>query len=411
MKLHERAFQLLVFALPVQLGLHLWPNWAFVFGIRIDYLSPTIFATDILVAFLVLTARRQILSQLKSKAVLFALIILFTTILLNTFFSTHQLVTFIKWAKLLEVGVLAVYTASLGKSRAQSLFRTPLALALIFSSTLAVLQFVNKGSIGGILYWTGERSFKLSTPGIAKGSFLGTEVLRPYATFPHPNALAGFSLVSLVLLLEGGLNTKLMKLAFFFSVATILISQSLGAIVAAAVISVFTLAHKTSKEILLPFFYLMVLLSLVFPLAGLRLIKDMTLADFVFIKRLEMAVVAGDMFSKTPIVGVGFGTYILNLMPSWNALRTQLSHNFTWWLQPVHNIMLLVLAETGLLGLMLFLVATISSLKRALSEKKYFFTLSLLTIFLTGLFDHYWLTTQQPLLLMGLTFGTINTKP
>jgi len=42
-KLQQRLFWLLVFLLPVQFGRHFWPEWSYVMGLRIDYLSPTIY--------------------------------------------------------------------------------------------------------------------------------------------------------------------------------------------------------------------------------------------------------------------------------------------------------------------------------------------------------------------------------
>ena len=33
--------------IPTQLGLHFWPEWSKVAGIRVDYLSPVLYLTDI----------------------------------------------------------------------------------------------------------------------------------------------------------------------------------------------------------------------------------------------------------------------------------------------------------------------------------------------------------------------------
>src|SRR5438045_3032019 len=47
-------FLLFLFFLPTQFGKHFWPTYTIVSGLRIDYLSPTIYASDIiLLAFLV----------------------------------------------------------------------------------------------------------------------------------------------------------------------------------------------------------------------------------------------------------------------------------------------------------------------------------------------------------------------
>ncbi|MEK9176076.1 MAG: hypothetical protein AAB520_01390, partial [Patescibacteria group bacterium] len=52
--LDKLIFYLLLLFLPTQLGLHLWPDFSFVHGIRIDYLSPTIYFTDFLIVILFL---------------------------------------------------------------------------------------------------------------------------------------------------------------------------------------------------------------------------------------------------------------------------------------------------------------------------------------------------------------------
>ena len=52
--LHQVLFLLLLILLPTQLGYHFWPNWSFVFGIRSDYLAPTIYFTDILFFFVLI---------------------------------------------------------------------------------------------------------------------------------------------------------------------------------------------------------------------------------------------------------------------------------------------------------------------------------------------------------------------
>src|SRR3989344_9415701 len=49
MKHFSLFFYLLILFLPTQLGRHFWPNFSFVSGIRIDYLSPTLYATDIFI--------------------------------------------------------------------------------------------------------------------------------------------------------------------------------------------------------------------------------------------------------------------------------------------------------------------------------------------------------------------------
>src|SRR3989344_2827290 len=53
MRLHQTLFFTLLCLLPTQLVIHFWPEWASVLGRRIDYLSPTVFLTDVVI-FLIL---------------------------------------------------------------------------------------------------------------------------------------------------------------------------------------------------------------------------------------------------------------------------------------------------------------------------------------------------------------------
>ena len=45
--LHIPVFLLFILLLPTQTSLHFWPDFAYVFGIRVDYLAPAIYLTDI----------------------------------------------------------------------------------------------------------------------------------------------------------------------------------------------------------------------------------------------------------------------------------------------------------------------------------------------------------------------------
>ena len=46
-------FYSIILFLPTQLGLHFWPEYSKVLGLRIDYLSPTIYMTDVLILLLI----------------------------------------------------------------------------------------------------------------------------------------------------------------------------------------------------------------------------------------------------------------------------------------------------------------------------------------------------------------------
>jgi hypothetical protein len=65
----QTIFLTLLLLLPTQLGLHFWPQWASVFGMRVDYLSPTIYLTDIIIFLLAIIAaieKKEIFKKTKA---------------------------------------------------------------------------------------------------------------------------------------------------------------------------------------------------------------------------------------------------------------------------------------------------------------------------------------------------------
>jgi len=73
---------------------------------------------------------------------------------------------------------------------------------------LALGQVVSGGSLGGVFYWLGERKFDYLSLGIARISWFGDQYVRAYGTFSHPNSLAGFLLVGIILINEIGTVTN-----------------------------------------------------------------------------------------------------------------------------------------------------------------------------------------------------------
>jgi O-antigen ligase len=115
------------------------------------------------------------------------------------------------------------------------------------------------------------------------------------------------------------------------------------------------------------------------------------------------------LFQQYPL-GVGWNHYTLFLDQA-TAVALQ-----PWDYQPVHNVYLLALAETGILGFVVAIVAIVLVLKKMLllhktlstpelAFKKRVFTLIGLSVVLIGLFDHYWMSLEQGRLLLVLLWG------
>lgn len=397
-------FVLLVLLLPTQLAFHFWPSWSFIFGIRIDYFSPTIYLTDILVALLVLARLITIPSQeVKSifrflfkqrKFILVALIF----VLLNIFFSYRSPVSLYKWAKIVEMVLLISLIASYKKIDLNTWFLKPLFYSSIFTSLIGITQFVFGSTIGQPFNYLGERTFNLSTPGIALVKIFGQDYLRAYSTFPHPNALAGFLGTVLIFLYfsKGRIGKRLYYVTGLLTLIAFFVTFSLGAFVALFVLGIASF-YKNKKEFKRNAFALFVLTIFIsfFLLLASRIFFGYTFFPTEISERIDLINVAGKLIIARPLIGTGLGTFIVGL----NNLRIGVS---SWLLQPVHNIFLLMAAETGIVGLLGFLALFFKSLVN--TNKKYI-VFVLLFIALTGVADHYWTTLQQNLLLMSFVFG------
>lgn len=370
MKFHERLFQLLILFLPSQLGFHFWPTWSFVRGLRVDYLAPTIYFTDILL-FLLLSVwflkARPTIKLNKNKTICFLLFLVF--IILNLIFAVSPFLAFIKLVRLLEL--LFLYFYLIRNPKNLKLIRKPLSIAVIYIFILSVFQLYFQKTIGGPFYWLGERTFSVSTPAISQFTFMGHQYLRPYATFPHPNTLGGFMLVSALILFPSSLSL----IAFFL----VILSFSQNAWLASVFLLLISVI-KVNKSFTRFFIFAIFTVSFVLPFVP-------GLLDF---KRQALSFEAFRLFSQAPIFGLGQGNYI----PA--AVVFQKSY----LLQPVHNVYLLILVETGISGFLLIYYFL----------NKVNLTLPLIAILLTGLFDHYWLTQTQTqlLLVLVLAFAKLN---
>jgi O-antigen ligase len=401
MKLYRQIFWLLVLFLPIQLGRHFWFNWSRVLGLPVDYLSPTLYLTDLLVFLILLfwfwSAKKKFsrafsLRTLKKNWWLGAI---FLFLFVNVFLASNQATAFFKLIKILELVLLAFYLVN-NKYRLADL-HLPLSLAIIYTSLMAFFQFIKQASLGGFFWWLGERSFNLLTPGIAKAIVGGRLILRPYATFSHPNALGGFLLVSLILV---GWPKKKKNSPFWLTLIlggmALVLSFSRLIWFASLLIGFGWLLFPRlakGKSFLIWFFFLMIFSSLFFfltlPLSGLETLNQ----------RLALTKEALEMIKTYPLAGVGLNNFISQLPSFWQPFGQ------TYWLQPVHNLFLLIAAETGLPGLLIFLWLLILTFRRLLAKNHWRLILALALVLFLGLFDHYWLTLQSPQLLLSLIFG------
>lgn len=416
----------LIILLPTQLGMHFWPDSAFINGVRIDYFSPTLYVTDIVIFLLVLaeiggiTWEMSLRKRMNWPVVIGgSLIVLFAVV--NIWLSLSPAVSTYKWARVLELGVLGYMVV-----RNSKFLMANVKLWLIpvgYESILAMWQFWAQSSIGGLWYWAGERSFNASSLGSANAYVNGMLVLRPEGTFPHPNVLGGYLAIALPFILHyflhnsrnitaqwkrlvaGGWGAVLILgyAALFLSLSRSAIVVGLGASVVVALPYL-----KRTKWVVAA-----VIIGLVGAFYALSpRFGSLGVENEPIVAREQLTNWAIRNWARSPIWGTGLGT-----APLYSTLAADYSghiKNYALVYQPTHNIYLLTLAETGTVGLGLVLGLIYVVGRRQWRRENYLVLTPLISILVIGLFDHYWLTLQQAQLLLvlvlGLTVSSVKIK-
>jgi len=406
-----------ILLLPTQLGKHYWPNFTQVEGIRIDYLSPTLYLSDIFIIitfilFLINISFSTLKASLQLTFNKYLAIILILDIIAGIVFAISPLEGLYVFVKVLELFIFALLTKYFLKNKwiRYKVFLF-LSLGALFEGILAISQFINQGSLGGVFYFFGERLINASTPGAANANINGQLILRPYGTFSHPNVLCGYLVIIATLLLFANFkklkvrNRLFLYLLYLFLSLAILLSLGRAAIIVYA----FVLLSKVIKLKRKRIAYFLILLSfilLIFIVAPILRYRffDFALSDESVSQRLYFLNISFQMIKSHLLFGVGLGNFLPSLPSFSNSLTYQL-------LQPVHNIFILLLCEIGLVGFFICLYFFYQTI-RYLLRNKYkglFSSTSLLMVFmviiLLGSIDHYFLTLQQGQLLLAFVFG------
>lgn len=411
-KLSALLYFLLLFLLPTQLGKHFWPDYSLISGFQVDYLSPTLYLTDILILLLVLSVFRNQKAMGISHLLpyLLALLTLALTIL-PAVSSGSGLYGFVKVSEMMFFGW---YTARMMRSLSHRIIAAWVMLvAVILQSFIALGQIVAKGYIGGLLYYLGERAITSTTPGAAVTSINGEIILRSYGTFSHPNVLAGFLLIGLTFVLlmkeafRGVIGTICFLVGILFGTLGLFATLSRVSIVLwLLVVGLFLLPHlKRLLSLTLPYrillgggLFLLAMLFVLNPLTSnvLGRLSGTSALEESFVVRSDLNTIAVDIIRQNPLLGVGLGNFYFT-----SITYKDPSDPLYFAIQPVHNIFLLITAEMGFVGLLMFLYLLFLAFLKSNGKGK--ILLGLLLVL--GLTDHYFLTLQQGQLLFAFILG------
>jgi hypothetical protein len=410
-KAEKIALWLLIAAIPTQIGRHFWPKWSLVAGIRVDYLSVILYGVDILWFLLVIISlinKKRNGRSLKPKAGFLEMLVgIF--ILINILVAESKGEAIYSWLRIFQWVWFYKYCAE-NKAEVKRVLGEVIPWWVVGESLLGLAQMVKGGSLNGLFWWLGERRFDFSTMGIAQISVWGQGLLRAYGTFSHPNSLAGFLMVALGLWTL--FYTNLRKTRFgeikwwavaWFSVLGIILSGSRTVWLLTLILMVvnFIKVFRGKMGIKKITGYLVIILGLFLLVLGVVNV-NYRMGDFLggwdsdsLAKRVSLNTAALKMWQGNLMIGVGAGNFISRL-PQYQ------SGNQFFWLQPVHNIVILAGTEVGVLGLIIT-VWWFKDLWEKRNFKKRWWLLAL--IFLSGMVDHYWITLPQNTWLLAIVLG------
>lgn len=406
-------FFLFILLLPTQFGKHWWPDWAFVHGVRVDYLAPKLYTTDLLMLLFVLLHVHELRAWWQSvwkknkRHVHTYGIVLF--ILVHTAVSLSVWVSVLAWLHflLITAGGIVVYRVfSTQDWKKGSAYWYALFAGLLVGACgeliLAMWQLYERSSIQGVFYLFGERYMNLSTPGVAKASWNGVQFLRPYGTFSHPNSMGGFYLLVYTLTFFDKQTTQFLHVrVLLLVVSAVLVLVSFSKVC----IAIFILLNAAvwgenalrlhnngqAKSCWLCW------VNRVAVLFCMGWIVFHTQGDINTLKkRIELVGDALQIIQTYGLLGTGLGASLV----AHGDIPIRYPYHF---LQPVHNIFLLWVGEVGIPFALYTGYELYRSLRHSMYKRQILACIAVVA--LTGLMDHYWLTLQQNALLISIVAG------
>lgn len=405
MKLQKILFALLIFTIPSNLFKTFLENSAYVRGIRVDYLIPKLHLSDfVLIAllFILLIDKKnqkilqQFISQIHHKSLLVIGMLLLSVMQLTV---THPIISVLFLTKVIALGIIGIVISKntqLLKSKATV---TAINFTIIFQSLLAWYQYLFQKSFFGY-YFLGETNLN-AYAGIAQSTAFGVQKILPYGTTAHPNILAGILVVFSLFQLNRALSEKKYKrvnlVLLFLSISTILLTQSLSALLALTIgFATIVFAKKTKKHISLKGIGALYIASnlLIITILAFSLFKP-NYGDTSTYRRAFLNDAAINMTANNLLTGVGLQNFTAHVE------QYSSSREVVRFVQPAHNVFLLFISETGLLGITIALALLIPLLRKKVTIQHPEYLLALIPLLAL---DHYLITMQSGILLFFLCF-------
>lgn len=397
----------LIFTFPSNLFYLVNANVGYVHGLRLDYLLPKLYLTDLLIWTILAwwwfsqqlkIPRFSLLNWLGKNRLL---IIVSALLLFRQFFSQYPIAALWQVGKLFSLVVFFGALNLMWEKLKPNWLSLALILTIFFQATLGSLQFFNQQSIAG--YWLLGEPNLINPIGLARQLLLGQERILAYGTTAHPNVLAGS--VVILLLSAWFIRAQAKKVplwhqlalyfATFLTLLTIYTTQSWTAfLVLVIALGGKWFYQKISNKVLMG---IILVAWLIVPLT-INYFSTST-ANSSWQRRAYLNQAGLNMIYSQPMLGIGINNFVSRVE------EFSLTREIVRFTQPAHHLPILIAAEVGLLGLVwLWLVAHHFSQAENWTRPILIWATLLIPIMTL---DHYLWTLQTGWLLGGILLLTI----
>ena len=384
------SFLILLIFLPFNITFQLpISQSSFINGILVNYLIPTISIVDLFVFLILISMILEGRVNLEKKGFNFLKIfILFSIFLILQNIFKGSSTTIVNSLRLL----LYVFTFYNLKKNSKEILKNNLLfiiliisiISVLFQGIISLLQFSGGSSVG--VSFLGESEV---VNGMIGSSFLELNnalYLRGYGTFPHPNVLGGWLIFNILLgwYLFDNMQKKRDSAILLMGISSLVLILTFSRVSWLVCITIWlAFIIKTfvkSKGKIFSFI----------PLLFERVSNLFNGGDTSWKDRLNLMKSSFYIIKNNLLFGVGAGNFTNSM-----GNTVPITSNGILLLQPVHNIFLLMFSELGLVGTGLFGTLLYFFFK----ERKWSlrFVLSLVSIFVIGMFDHYMFSLPQGL--------------
>ncbi len=331
---------MLIFTAPTNLFYKFWEGGSYVHGLQVDYLIGKFYLSQIpLVGLLSLwlgdAKTWDLFRGFWKKARVKIGAVLFLTLGVRQFFTPEPLISLWHWLNFMSIGLFGLFLFENKQQLQRKWIAAALVATILFQSAIGIAQFQLHHELVGFTL-LGEPTLSQSI-GIATTTISGAERILPYGTTAHPNVLAGYLAIYSLLLLHSSKVRKKVLPILGVAILTIVLTGSLSAMAAVLIgLSVYVLPTRKMQYLFLP---IILLVPVLIALTSTHLPNNTSLVRRDYLQQSGIGI-----FFANPIWGTGLQTtarYVEEFSPASEVVR------FT---QPPHHVGILLLAETGLLG-------------------------------------------------------------